>query len=368
MKMYFSILTTIFWALPLMALINANCSSDPLQKSRTNPGKNAPKPDPFPIGENWTGSFVLSRTYQPTFDTNEIQQMLREKQASGFMCLKVTSIDDNQTADYKDLNETLVQANFRVVGSAASNDLIVTELDNQGLLMTPDPSRVDQATSPLWLANFTFPSSGHGYGDAQGKALAFHTRYPPILPNQGPTYVPFFDSRTDQTWGGWTSLQDNFGLRFMTYFSEHFGEADGFHVRRRLSSPANCSDAKDLASCSNQGCMWDASANSYQGACVPLYTMSVIWRETLDTNNAVLEELWAAITAQGAAAGSVVHGLRLDFDGQGVLRSWEEIIVPDVSPTQDLPNEITSCVYNYPCMLGRLSHDMRDWNQQVCSF
>ena len=286
---------------------------------------------PIVVGtELW---YNLAASFRRTTTSNAGGLISGEAQSGGAMCLKITAVQDTATPAYASQPSTVVVAKVKVSASDGSDsNLQASDQANP----SATPQQVDSLLQPLWIKRLTVPSAGHGFG--LPKDQNFVTQSAPT-PATGMQALPFFEVRTLEKlgWSGWEYSDAmpqgrNFINGVLQYFlAAPYGQT--FFVDRTrfryttVTPPTSCEQYTDARSCGVAQCRWAVPPGGNMSQCLSLYSVRLLWRETL--------------TTPAEIAGPVVHQIEVLYNHAGVLATAAELIVPDTGG--DLPSELTGC-------------------------
>jgi hypothetical protein len=277
-----------------------------------------------------------------------------EVQSIGALCLQIDEVRDVATTAYKTAQETMVVARTKASSRTAEAAFYTEDLSNKNAT----PEAVDALLQNLWLKRLTLRSSGHGLETP--KAISFRTQVAP-LPSGDLTTLLFFDVRAHNQWDGWQSLDTSGNPSFLAllynhflqppYSVEFFTNADKFY-QHQITPLTTCGQTTDPQTCQAQGCTWATPPDGNQSACLSLFSVHLVWRETL--------------SSPPELAGPVVHQLDTQFTQDGILFNASEIIVPDTAPTGSMPTEITGC--SNKCLTANVVNAGRFADGAPCKF
>jgi len=289
---------------------------------------------PVEVGTNiwYFFSTSLKRTSQSAETSDEAQ-------SSGNLCLKVTSVTDFATTENQDVDETTVKALVKVRGGTGETSLTYSDQENP----SATGSQIDTVLSPLWLKGLTVPSENHGYEEP--KEVEFNTMEAP-LSGGDLRWLPFIDLRrtSRKAWAGWSDLGSDefanagsFQQTVLNYFRDRFdntflGDRTKFKLPVPITPPSNCESFPDVTSCQANQCSW-VSFGGTPSECVPLYSMTVIWRDQ-DQIDGNLQD--------------TIHKFKVSYFSNGTLQNAQEEIAPgDIHPvTSNLPSTLPQCIDN----------------------
>lgn len=389
MSLRFPILALVVVALAALPLVG--CSDDSLDKSfvPADAGDDDSVGELIPIQPGLTRSFQFLGTYKPSFNVGSGGLTEGEKQRSGYLCLKVDSVKDTATPAYRNADETVVTTKVKVNGGAAAADIVVSDQDAG---TSPDPAVVDAALSNLWLSKLLVPSRGHGF--ASPTKVDNSTREPPVPPFPQPLKKLFyFDTRLapDMSWGGWDQVNEdcpgyreqaaceakgcgwvggicqnqtlNFLNKTLIYMMNNLGcvnfmSTDPKCRQRTKTPPSNCDSFSEQMTCMANNCTWAFVGSMGTGTCIGLYSVELMFRETLTTGPAEL-----------VSQSTVFHSLLVDYDYNGLIRHVAEEIGPDTNPTGAMKAvDDNLCVNGAPCAQAQLNLDDVNWGDAYCTF
>jgi hypothetical protein len=380
-------------ALLLAVFAVPGCGNDSFNKrfDPTPPGDNDTTGELIPIQPGLTRSFQFLGTYKPSFSVGTGGLTEGEKQRSGYVCLQVDSVKDTATPAYDDAAETVVTTKVKINGGAGAGDIVVSDQD-----VTPptsgDPGTVDGTLTNLWLTNLLVPSRGHGFSSPAN--VDNSTREPPVAPFGAPlTKLFYFDTRTapDMSWGGWDKVNEgcpnyreqtaceakgcgwvggvcqnktlNFLNKTLIYMMNNLGcvnfmSSDTKCRQNTKTPPSNCGTYSEQTTCMANNCTWAFVGNMGTGTCIGLYSLELMFRETVVSGPAEL-----------VSQGTIFHSLLIDYDYNGLIRHVAEDIGPDTNPSGPMKQiGDTLCVSHAPCAQAQLNLDDVNWGDAYCTF
>jgi hypothetical protein len=370
------------------ASVATSCADDGLGESFRpgDPDRGGDLARLYPVGVGDTLWYTFSRTFRPTTVSDPITGLLvGEKQTSGELCLEVTEVRDTATEAYADAPQTMVVADARVTGGYGSDEIDVDDQEARGgdPPAQPDPAVVDEALSGLWLSQLLFPSRGHGMSTAARKE--FTTRTTPHQPDLVFGNLPFWEPRisVDHAWGGFdwydrdcanhagespcvealcvwdagagdcTNKAVSFVSDMLVYLVQNEGcttftsgdtRCDESHVANQA-----CATRTDEIGCNTTPqCIWDNT----EATCTSTSELALLWRDN--------------ISAGTGLQGNVLRQLIMTYQPNGILRAWNEMVVPDQD--EPLPSAGTLSECQDSCMIGKLEFDTGPIERANCSF
>ncbi len=324
----------------LLCLLLTACGDDGLgDKFNPDEGGDEEYGPASPIEPGTKIHYFFEATFNPNTSSGGGGLTENETQRAGHLCLKIDDVRDTESAQYDDASETIVRARVQVDGGYSLDDIYIGIQGTD----TPDPDVVDERIGTLWVFQLTFPSRGHGLSSPTAKN--FKTRHTPF-PGGGFESLPFFEVRSmeDKTWLGWDGFDADLEVspNFLNVLYDYFGDTFGTQIfldhdiETTPQAHTACNDGSGASDC---------------------YSLTVVWRES----SAGLPDEF------GAAAASVLHRIRWDWDAAGVLRRMGEYVVPDINPTADVPNDLPDCLPAQPCMHARFDDD-GNYETASCEF
>lgn len=348
---------------PLVAgLLLASCGEDSLGKKFVPEEKDA---EPGAIDQLGPGSpiavgdaraYLFFSSYTPKIDNSCGGSAgtgggltCEERTSVGYICLKVTQVQDHASPDYQDVGHTRIKAELQVWGSRTAQSEIVIKYYTQAQ-PAPDPGEqptlVDETHANLWLKKLTFADSrANPYKTTASKM--FETRRGPTPPDQDLANLFFFevrDSFVDETWGGWNHEIPaggaiNFPSQLERYFT-HDVFGSGFTVGDDFSSQYSGSQS---------------AVSEVQ------YTARLTWREKAAARSVTNEP--APFNGR-----DLIHHLVLEFDKAGALHSAEERIFPDLEPSVRVSTiDPGECESQEPCAWSKIVI-WGEFGEAPCSF
>jgi hypothetical protein len=316
----------------LLALALAACGSDSLGDKFEKDPPDDPEGNFSPITKDPLHFFFLT-SYRPDQFAHGPGTYV-ESSVSGHACIRVSKIEDTESATYADEPQTLVASRVKYTGSTSATDLDMT-LDGDPTTSTTDAATLDTLLQFLWFKRLFGDARGHGYDEPAN--LDFLTRSAP-RPDRSLSSLPFFDVRdfVETEWYGWesgdalTPSPKSFLNELYTYFAPPTFAADFFisdDFNTSVQEPTTCETHAEESECNTiPGCNWDTG----EDACVNNYYVRVVWREA----NADLPALYN---------GTALHQVEVRYSNRGVLANASEIVIPDYLSGAEVPSSIDGC-------------------------
>ncbi len=276
----------------------------------------------------WYGFAASLRRSGSGSDNNFLQG---EAQISGYLCISVDTVEDTSLPAYKNQSETKVSARTYLTGENGGTSL---DMHDRTAAETSLGS-MRTLLAPLWLPQMVLQTP---YNRTPPTAVSYRTQTGASA-QASLEDILFFDVRAlpDKTWSGWEYSDAHPENRnFLNLFLSHFLRAPydtAFYTDpTRFSStlttpPPRCNTFTDPRTCARENCTWTTAPGQNQSACLSLYALKVVWRET--------------VVSHPELQGEVFHQWGMHYDPTGMLVSVTETLVP---ATEGLvPKEITSC-------------------------